>query len=157
MVQLCCDTCVFLHTPHPTPSSIPGTTSDIVSYDSTPRDQAFSALLYAYSVGMEIWNIQKRVSESTSKITVTEGGKLLQLVLLPACCYRINSHDQVCGYRIGSSHSGVEEYPRDFFSFSSDKIVLRVCIRRGVTALYPSRGYTPLNTLDRSITRSLQS
>ena len=29
-------------------------------------------------------------------------------------------------------------------------------IIRGVTYLYPSRGYTPRNTRDRSITRSLQ-
>ena len=30
-------------------------------------------------------------------------------------------------------------------------------ISRGVTDLYSSRGYTPRNTRDRSITRSLQS
>ena len=30
-------------------------------------------------------------------------------------------------------------------------------ISRGVTDLYPSRGYTPRNTRDRSIARSLQS
>ena len=30
-------------------------------------------------------------------------------------------------------------------------------ISRGVTDLYPSRGYTPRNTRDRSIPRSLQS
>ena len=28
------------------------------------------------------------------------------------CCSHINSHNQVCGHRTGSSHSGAEEYPR---------------------------------------------
>ena len=29
------------------------------------------------------------------------------------CCSHINSHNQVRGYRTGSSHSGAEEYPRE--------------------------------------------
>ena len=29
------------------------------------------------------------------------------------CCSHINSHNQVRGHRTGSSHSGVEEYPRE--------------------------------------------
>ena len=29
------------------------------------------------------------------------------------CCSHINSHNQVCGHRTGSSHSGADEYPRE--------------------------------------------
>ena len=34
-------------------------------------------------------------------------------MLLLLCCSHINSHNQVRGHRTGSSHSGVEEYPRE--------------------------------------------
>ena len=33
--------------------------------------------------------------------------------LRTCCCFHINSHNQVRGHRAGSSHSGVEQYPRD--------------------------------------------
>ena len=29
------------------------------------------------------------------------------------CCSHVNSHNQLCGHRTGSSHSGAEEYPRE--------------------------------------------
>ena len=35
------------------------------------------------------------------------------IVVVVCCCPHINSHNQVRGHRIGSSHSGAEEYPRE--------------------------------------------
>ena len=36
-----------------------------------------------------------------------------QLLHIYCCCSHMNSHNQVRGHRTGSSHSGMEEYPRE--------------------------------------------